>query len=436
MADPEAPPLPLPEPIRSRALALAAEALGRMAPEHLPAALRKVAAFTPTRRARFGGTLIAASLETDEGFREHLAVQVRATSGELGQALQDGEAPREGDLLEAAATAYLLRSPGWEEIVTRAAHRLADHGERTPAETQLATMRRRVSELEADQGRQRVRHSEQLDRLKSENTELRRKLGETRNRLRAAERTAQEAEATVTKTQAEASRAAAGHEAEVRRVRARLSELEAALAVARRAQRGRRVGEAVRARLLVETLVDAATGLQRELGLPPVDRLPADTVSADEGESGSRISTGRGSLPADDPTLLEELLRLPRAHLIVDGYNLTMRSWPDLPLERQRDRLVTGAAALAARTQAEVTVVFDAAETRDRPRVVPPRGVRVRFSPYGVIADDVIRDLVVAEPAGRAVVVATNDQAVVRDVAAAGFNVTPTDAVESLLKRA
>ena len=96
---------------------------------------------------------------------------------------------------------------------------------------------------------------------------------------------------------------------------------------------------------------------------------------------------------------------------------------PDQPLERQRERLLTGAAALQARTGSEVTVVFDAADLRDRPLVSPPRGIRVRFSPVGVIADDVIRDLVAAEPRGRAVAVVTSDQAVARDVEAAGFRV-------------
>jgi rRNA-processing protein FCF1 len=42
--------------------------------------------------------------------------------------------------------------------------------------------------------------------------------------------------------------------------------------------------------------------------------------------------------------------------------------------------------------------------------------VRVLFSPRDVLADDVIRDLVAAEPPGRPVAVVTSDQEVVRDV--------------------
>ena len=141
-------------------------------------------------------------------------------------------------------------------------------------------------------------------------------------------------------------------------------DLEGELGAARRLERASKVGESVRAKLLVNTLVEAAQGQRRELGLPAVERLPADTVAADVAEEGARTSSGRRSLPVDDPALLEELLRLPRAHLVIDGYNVTKTTWPELPLERQRDRLITGVAALLARTGAEMTIVFDAAETK------------------------------------------------------------------------
>ena len=62
-------------------------------------------------------------------------------------------------------------------------------------------------------------------------------------------------------------------------------------------------------------------------------------------------------------------------------------------------------------------MVFDgAAVATARP---PGRGIRVLFSPAGVIADHVIRDLVRAEPVGRVLVVVSSDREVV-DRAAAG----------------
>ena len=93
-----------------------------------------------------------------------------------------------------------------------------------------------------------------------------------------------------------------------------------------------------------------------------------------------------------DPARLLAWLGLPRAHLIVDGYNVTKTGYPELSLADQRDRLIRGLAALSARTSAELTVVFDgAAVATARPA---GRGIRVLFSPPGVLADDVIRDLV------------------------------------------
>ena len=77
----------LPEAVRARVIGLAAEALGKMAAEHLPASLKRVASFAPARRARLAGSQIAGVLESDDQFRDRLATQVQALSGELGKAL-------------------------------------------------------------------------------------------------------------------------------------------------------------------------------------------------------------------------------------------------------------------------------------------------------------------------------------------------------------
>ena len=154
----------------------------------------------------------------------------------------------------------------------------------------------------------------------------------------------------------------------------------------------------VRLRLLLDTVLDAAGGLRRELALPPGgDLRPADTVAAVE----PSLAPVGGLRPTDDPALLDELLALPQVHLVVDGYNVTKTAWPSAPLHSQRQRLVTGLGALVAQRRIEVTVVFDGAELSGPVRLTSPRGVRVRFSPPGVIADEVIRQLVRAEPAGR-----------------------------------
>jgi predicted RNA-binding protein with PIN domain len=140
-------------------------------------------------------------------------------------------------------------------------------------------------------------------------------------------------------------------------------------------------------------------------------------------------------MASDDPALLDQLLALPRVHLVVDGNNVTKAAWPELSLERQRDRLLAGVAPLVARSGAEVTVVFDAADSTERPVVNRPRGVRVLYSPPGVIADDVIRELVAAEPRGRPLVDVSSDREVARDVARSGARVVASSALHRLLGR-
>src|SRR5258706_12649630 len=60
----------LPEPVRQRVIALAAAAITGMPADEVPASLRKVAQFAPTRRARLGGPAIAAQLAADLVFRQ------------------------------------------------------------------------------------------------------------------------------------------------------------------------------------------------------------------------------------------------------------------------------------------------------------------------------------------------------------------------------
>ncbi len=205
------------------------------------------------------------------------------------------------------------------------------------------------------------------------------------------------------------------------RLRARVAELARAGEATRRDTRtGRDVDEA-RLRLLLDTLTEAAAGMRRELALPASTLRPADTVPA--GDTDASTTAG---------VELDRLLQLPQAHLIVDGYNVTKSGYPELPLADQRARLTAALAAVQARTGVEITIAFDGgARPPSQPRT--PRGVRVLFSAPDEIADDLIRRLVAAEPAGRPVVVVTSDRAVVTDVSRAGAWTVPSAALLSLL---
>ncbi|HEX6486685.1 MAG TPA: NYN domain-containing protein [Nocardioidaceae bacterium] len=429
---------PLPDLVRARVVALAADSLGSMPADQLPPALKRVASFAQARRAKLAGTQIAGVLETDETFRERLALQVRAHVAELAEALEEGTTPAAADPVELAAVAYLLRPKGWKDVVERAAE-VADAERHAAANREVTAqaerLRRQLDETLNELKETRERNRQQVSALKAENSELRHKLGDARTRLKGVEEAARAKEARADQVLEQAAAAAAGNEAELRRLRSRIEELEKELAAARRAGRAERDEGTLRARLLLDTLLDTARGLRRELALPPVEGAPADAVEADVAEHGARTPTGHGSLALDDPALLDQLLALPRVHLVVDGYNVTKNAWPGSSLEIQRDRLVGAMAPLAARTQAEITVVFDAADKVERPLVKRPRGVRVLYSPYGVIADDVIRQLVAAEPPGRPLVVVTSDQAVAEDVRRGGARVVASAALSKLLAR-
>ena len=119
------------------------------------------------------------------------------------------------------------------------------------------------------------------------------------------------------------------------------------------------------------------------------------------------------------------LLRTPGVVLVVDGYNVTMTGWRELGAGAQRRRLVAALADLAARTSTRVELVFDGADVGDGPVTVPAPArqlVRVRFSPPGVEADDVVLDLVAQLPAAWPVVVASSDNRVREGARRTGAN--------------
>src|SRR4051812_605635 len=83
----------LPEPVRQRVISLAAAALGGLASDELPQALRRVAKFAPHRRAKLGGTAIATQLSGDPLFRQRLAGRGLPQARGLGAARLGGGGP-------------------------------------------------------------------------------------------------------------------------------------------------------------------------------------------------------------------------------------------------------------------------------------------------------------------------------------------------------
>ncbi|WP_370078821.1 NYN domain-containing protein [Streptacidiphilus sp. MAP12-16] len=401
----------------------------------LPHRLRPYAKFTPVQRARRGATAIAAALETEPGFRARIAERVRQGQPDLVSALEAGRVPAAADPQDVAAVAYLLRPAGWSKLVGDAGEEV----ERAESEGAAAEATRLVEKLQvelaalrdstrADAERGRI----ELDTVKKERDSLRRK-------LRSLEADTKRAEAATRKVAAEleALRSTGATErgavdSEVRRLKHRLAEAESAVEASKRASREGRSAEEIRLRLLLDVVVQGAQGLQRELGLPPLSGRPADTVEAVSPTTASPHDVARRALDADDPALLDQLLALPQAHLVVDGYNVTKSGYPTLPLEKQRARLLNGLSMLAAHSGAEITCVFDGKDLDAPVPMAPPRGVRVLFSRSGETADELIRRLVRAEPEGRPVVVVSTDREVAEGVRKAGARPVPS---AMLLKR-
>lgn len=408
-------PAPLPERLRLRVIALVSAVLPSVTP--VPAPLRKVAGFAPARRARLGGGAIWEALADDE-FRQHAAVQVAAVPA----------APQ--DEVDAAARAWLTREEGWESVVAAVSGALADDEARADQDrAELGRLAAQVAALQAELTALKAAHREQLESVRGEHKVLRQRLGDARTALRAAEEERDRANTARDDAMAAAEVATRNAEADVRRLRAQLEEAEAGLAASRRDARSDRDAATIRARLLLDAVVESATGLRRELALPAVSGAPGEAVEA---ELAGVDAAPASSAPATS-ALLEQMLALPRARLVVDGYNVTKEAWPTASLEAQRSRLVAALGPLVARSGAETTVVFDAAESSVRTVMPAPRGVRVVFSPEGVIADDVIRQLVAAEPRGRVVVVVTGDQALARDVVLGGARAVPASTLMGLL---
>ncbi|GAA0478180.1 RNA-binding protein [Paractinoplanes deccanensis] len=425
----------LPEPVRQRIMTLSAAALPSLPADEMPVQMRKVARFAPNRRARLGGREIAAQLAADPLFRQRISTRVVADTGDLGAAVAGGVAPAAADPVEVAALAYLTRPEGWRDLIDKAGHAVIAEADSAAVASQVREAEQRAARAEHDRAVAKV----EADKLRDELARVREEMGQLREEARSTAKALREAQAATKRAtdllateKGRIARTAADHDAEVRRLKTRLAEAEAAAATGKQSAKDARAVDDARLWLLLETIGQAASGLRRELALNPADKLPADFVAEAVAEvPGSPERSRARAQDTDDPGRLDQLLALPRAHLIVDGYNVTKRGFAEMSLEQQRKRLITGLGGIAAQTGDEVTVVFDGAE---RVHGLPPspRGVRVLFSRKGDTADELIRQLVRAEPSGRPIVVISSDREVADGVRRHGAYPMGAD---SLLRR-
>jgi predicted RNA-binding protein with PIN domain len=416
---------------------MVAEALPSLGVDELPTALRAFAKFTPARRAKLGGHAIATQLATDPLFRQRVAARVVETVGAFGAAVAEGTPPAAADPVDVAAVAYLARPSQWKALVSATASAIGEDA----GKAELRARTREVERLTEQLDRLKVSARTDLDKVRAELAaaraeadELRARTRELTKALRTAEQEAKRAQDALSTERGRVAAAASTQDAELRRIRSRLADVESELDVARHASREGRAADEARLWLLLETIGQAAQGLRRELALNPATQLPADLVAASTAEANPAQQAARQTWAAEDPARLDQLVTLPKAHLVVDGYNVTKTGFGEASLEQQRTRLVNRLGGLVAQTGAEVTVVFDGAE---RLPVAPaaPRGVRVLFSRRGQTADELIRRLVRAEPAGRPVIVVSSDKEVADGIRRAGAYPVPSIVLVQRLDR-
>jgi predicted RNA-binding protein with PIN domain len=433
---------PLPAEVRTQVVAFAADTLAGLEDAEVPPSLAAVRRFTPARRPKQGAMPLAAAVEHDALFRGRVADWVRRSHPVLAAAVTSADGPpAAAPPAQVAAVAFVLRPAGWERLVAAAADSSAQAAMSARADEAAREVDRLTQTLAAVRESVKAEQDElraQLAVSRTEAEDLRRRMRLASERGRRAEREAQEEVSAAVVDRDAARGAARAAEAEARRLRARVGELEAALVTSRRDGREARSHDEARLRVLLDTLMGAANGVRRELGLPTTVLRPADLATPAGDQPGDALAgIGTRGRPEDDPTIIDAVLAIPGIHLIIDGYNVTKRGYGTLPLQAQRVRLLAGLGPLAGRaSEAEVTVVFDATAVASRPvGVAAPRGVRVLFSRLGELADEEIVRLVRAEPPGRPVAVVTSDREVADTCAAAGARAVPSAALLARLER-
>lgn len=428
----------LPGAVLREVVAAASACLDDLPSGDVPAGLRRVRQFAPARRGAAGAGPLAAAVDADPAFRQRVASWWRRHHAELVAGVEELNPPVAGSADRVwGAGVFLLRPSGWMQALAALAAREEAQRRRRQDDAVVAGREAEIARLTSELDRARRVEAELREDLRvvaAERDQLRKEIRRERSDADRARAQARRAEAELGQARAETDRAVTAADAAERRLREWQADTQEEAERRRRGAHRRAELDEVRARLLLDTVVEAAAGLRRELALPPAAARPADLVVEQDEERHGADAVARPGLAVDDQALLEQWLRLPQAHLVVDGYNVTKTAHPQWSLSAQRRWLTEALSALVARTGAEVTCCFDGVAVQQEPGQLS-RGVRVLFSGADTEADELVRRLVRAEPRGRALVVVSSDAEVVRGVAAHGARCASSSALVHFLGR-
>jgi predicted RNA-binding protein with PIN domain len=404
----------------------------------------------------------------------------------IRQVLEDDSAFRaevaevaDEELLGRLAQLWLVRPQGWEEdlavlLEQHEVDRLRLHEEkearlsreristleqalaRAEAELQVLRKANHQSAAAIETERQATRRSEavrrglagSIDSARAESEVLRQERDDLAARVeeltRSLEQSRNEHEEASIERDAERTNAAR-LEGDMAHARRELSVLRSEMESTRQLTAQALAGVAAAGRRLEDSLRQAAAslGLAPELG-PGVDPEADREVRSEDGRPlvpGAPPRRTPVRLPpgvfADEPEAADYLVRIRGMTVAVDGYNVSISSWPGRDLPDQRWRLVHALAELVARFDVSVRLYFDGVESGGRlqPPALARRRMRVEFSPSTVEADDKIIAFVEALDQTRPVTVASNDGRVRTEVARRGANVISVEQLLSVLRR-
>ena len=474
----EAPPVP--ETLLVPLLDTAAAALARLDPGEVPPVLRPLAGFDRRRLTTSGPARqqLRRAFDVDDDFRAKVVEQLREKpeieaaldSWSAASALaQVRDAAERSDLPLLASALYAARPRGWAfgiGMICAVADQERADKEHTDdvkaAELRAASFdeARRRAETARDVARADAARLE--EELREERAGRRDRDSRARGDVEEADRRRRDAEQAAEQARAEAGDARARHTREAERAREAEKELralrreldqhvaEAAApsaawarpdvdALARATEESRRLtasleGLTQRAReaALEESTVHDAGVQDAAVQEVEVQEAAAD-AAVEPSPRRTRVPCPPG-MRADTPDALDAMVRTRGVVLVVDGYNVSMRGWPDVKPADQRERLLAALERLHLRVRCDVVVVFDGADVGHIPG--PRRtGVRVVFSAEGEEADPVVVREVSARPPRVPAIVVSSDGWVRDHAEAEGATVVPSPVLLDVLRR-
>ena len=325
---------------------------------------------------------------------------------------------------------WLRREEGWEErvgaLIEGVAHAALE------AETEQAVRRAEKRREAAEQAAARTRA--ELVALADRLAERERELAEMRRAVQGAASESASLREELSAAKQTARHAGDRAEADRRRVAAIEADRDEALRRAADAERQR--DELLSARAERAGIGVSAAQMMELRALASSSRTLADRIAAliDVPGPSRKPAALPGGVSRDSRKATDFLLTLPAVLVLIDGYNVAKLMWPDLSLAEQRDRMLDAVDSVARRLGSEMAVIFDGADIVGA-HAKHRRLARVRYSPAGVTADDVIRAEVATLDPTRPVVVITNDAAIRRDVTTAGANLVASNAFADLALR-